>query len=138
MNVHHRGNLTAEYLSFATRLNRLIDAVYPPGRGPYRNKEIVHAAAEYGHPVSAAYISQLRSGCRCNPSTETLAMLAEFFRVKIEYFTDDVYYASLDDELTSLAQPRDDAVAGIAVGLSGLSAAARREFSETVDRVREK
>ena len=45
----------------------------------------------------AAYLSQLRSGNRTNPSAATMAALANFFRIKPAYFTDDEYYEKLDD-----------------------------------------
>ena len=53
--------------------------------------------------MSAPYLSQLRSGNRTNPSSATMAALANFFRIKPAYFTDDEYYEKLDKELSWLA-----------------------------------
>ena len=60
--------------------------------------------------MSAPYLSQLRSGNRTNPSVATMAALANFFRIKPAYFTDDEYYEKLDKELAWLANMRDEGV----------------------------
>ncbi len=66
--------------TFAERLNRLFDTVYPPGRGPHTSAEVVAALKAEGLTMSAPYLSQLRSGNRTNPSRATMAALANFFR----------------------------------------------------------
>ena len=85
--------------TFAARLNRLFDTVYPPGRGPHTSAEVIAALKAEGITMSAPYLSQLRSGNRTNPSAATMAALANFFRIKSAYFTDDEYYEKLDKEL---------------------------------------
>jgi hypothetical protein len=47
-----------------------------------------------------------------------MAALANFFRIKPAYFTDDEYYEKLDKELTWLANMRDEGVRRIAAGRS--------------------
>ena len=54
--------------TFAARLNRLFDTVYPPGRGPHTSAEVIAALKAEGVTMSAPYLSQLRSGNRTNPS----------------------------------------------------------------------
>lgn len=81
--------------TFAARLNRLFDTVYPPGRGPHTSAEVIAALKSEGVTMSAPYLSQLRSGNRTNPSAATMAALANFFRIKPAYFTDDEYYEKL-------------------------------------------
>ncbi len=71
--------------------------------------------------MSAPYLSQLRSGNRTNPSVATMAALANFFRIKPAYFTDDEYYEKLDKELTWLASMRDEGIRRIAARTVGLS-----------------
>ena len=68
--------------TFAARLNRLFDTVYPPGRGPHTSAEVIAALKAEGVTMSAPYLSQLRSGNRTNPSAATMAALANFFRIK--------------------------------------------------------
>ena len=89
--------------TFSARLNRLFDTVYPPGRGPHTSAEVIAALKAEGITMSAPYLSQLRSGNRTNPSSATMAALANFFRIKSAYFTDDEYYEKLDKELSWLA-----------------------------------
>ena len=78
--------------------------------------------------MSAPYLSQLRSGNRTNPSAATMAALANFFRIKPAYFTDDEYYEKLDKELTWLANMRDEGVRRIAARTVGLSAEAQQDL----------
>ncbi len=53
--------------TFAARLNRLFDTVYPPGRGPHTSAEVIGALKSEGVTMSAPYLSQLRSGNRTEP-----------------------------------------------------------------------
>jgi len=90
--------------SFAERLNKLFGSVHPAGRKPYTNADVAEALAAAGHSISKPYISQLRSGHRTNPSNETVAALARFFKVKPDYFFDPVYEATVDRDLEVLSQ----------------------------------
>ena len=122
--------------TFAARLNRLFDTVYPPGRGAHTSAEVIAALKAEGITMSAPYLSQLRSGNRTNPSSATMAALANFFRIKPAYFTDDEYYEKLDKELSWLAAVREDGVRRIAVQAVGLSAQAQQDIVERVDELR--
>ena len=114
--------------TFAARLNRLFDTVYPPGRGQYTGAEAVAALVEAGIKISAPYLSQLRSGNRTNPSAATMAALARFFGVQSAYFTDDAYYTELEKELTWLDATRDEGLRRLGEQFMDLSPRARREF----------
>lgn len=122
--------------TFAARLNRLFDTVYPPGRGPHTSAEVVAALKAEGLTMSAPYLSQLRSGTRTNPSPTTMSALANFFRIRPAFFTDDAYYAKLDQELTLLAGLRDEGVRRVAARAIGLSPQAQRDLADTVDELR--
>lgn len=124
--------------TFAARLNRLFDVVYPPGRGPHTSAEVIAALKAEGVTMSAPYLSQLRSGNRTNPSTATMAALANFFRIRPAYFTDDAYYAKLDAELSWLASFRDENVRQIATRAAELSAEAREDILARIDELRRK
>jgi transcriptional regulator with XRE-family HTH domain len=124
--------------TFAARLNRLFDTVYPPGRGPHTSAEVIAALKAEGITMSAPYLSQLRSGNRTNPSSATMAALANFFRIKPAYFTDDEYYEKLDKELTWLATMRDENVRRIAMGAAGLSPEAQEDIAQRVEELRRK
>jgi transcriptional regulator with XRE-family HTH domain len=122
--------------TFSARLNRLFETVYPPGRGPHTSAEVIGALKAEGITMSAPYLSQLRSGNRTNPSATTMTALANFFRIKPEYFTDDAYYEKLDAELTFLASMRDDGVRRIAARTVGLSPEAQQSLAAKVDELR--
>jgi transcriptional regulator with XRE-family HTH domain len=122
--------------TFAARLNRLFDTVYPPGRGPHTSAEVIAALKAEGVTMSAPYLSQLRSGNRTNPSSATMAALANFFRIKPAYFTDDEYYEKLDKELSWIATMRDDGVRRIAQAASELPPQARQEIAQRIDELR--
>ncbi|MCG5431423.1 helix-turn-helix domain-containing protein [Mycobacterium sp. MYCO198283] len=122
--------------SFAARLNRLFDTVYPPGRGPHTSAEVIAALRSEGVNMSAPYLSQLRSGNRTNPSPATMAALAAFFRIKPAYFTDDDYYARLDEELTALAGMREEGVRRIAARVVGLSSRSQEELVRFAEELR--
>ena len=122
--------------TFAARLNRLFDTVYPPGRGPHTSAEVIAALKAEGVTMSAPYLSQLRSGNRTNPSATTMAALANFFRIKPAYFTDDEYYEKLDKELSWLATMHHDGVRRIALRAAELSPAAQQQVMERVDELR--
>jgi transcriptional regulator with XRE-family HTH domain len=124
--------------TFAARLNRLFDTVYPPGRGPHTSAEVIAALKAEGITMSAPYLSQLRSGNRTNPSAATMAALANFFRIKPAYFTDDEYYEKLDKELAWLATMRDENVRRIAMGAAGLSPEAQEDIAQRVEELRRK
>jgi transcriptional regulator with XRE-family HTH domain len=124
--------------TFSARLNRLFDTVYPPGRGPHTSAEVIAALKAEGVTMSAPYLSQLRSGNRTNPSSATMAALANFFRIRPAYFTDDEYYEKLDKELSWLLIMRDEGVRRIAVLASGLSAQAQQDVVHRVDELRRK
>ena len=96
-------------MTFAKRLNRLFDTVYPPGRRrPYSSAEAVAGVRAAGTPMSAPYLSQLRSGKRDNPSAATMEALAHFFGIDPAYFSDDNYADLLDGELDALARFRQE------------------------------
>jgi transcriptional regulator with XRE-family HTH domain len=122
--------------TFSARLNRLFDTVYPPGRGPHTSAEVIAALKSEGVTMSAPYLSQLRSGNRTNPSSTTMTALANFFRIKPAYFTDDDYYEKLDKELSWLCTMRDEGVRRIAARSFGLSAQAQQNLVDRVDELR--
>ncbi len=124
--------------TFAARLNRLFDTVYPPGRGPHTSAEVIAALKSEGVTMSAPYLSQLRSGNRTNPSSTSMAALANFFRIKPAYFTDDEYYEKLDKELSWLADMRDEGVRRVAARTVGLSPESQQDLVQKAEELRRK
>jgi hypothetical protein len=67
-----------------------------------------------------------------------MAALANFFRIKPAFFTDDDYYAKLDAELTWLDSVRDAGVRRIATQAVGLSPEAQQDILDRIDELRRK
>lgn len=118
---------------FADRLNFLFEYCHPPGRGRFAATEVARSLRQSGLAISDAYISQLRTGKRDNPSRKTLEHIAAFFRIKPQYFTDDNYYTEIRSEVTYLAARHNPVVRRIAAGINGLSAEARAELIAVIE-----
>ena len=127
-----RGSVIAE------RLNHLFATVHPAGRGPYTLREVADAInAEAGSSImSAAYMSQLRSGQRAEPSHSRLAAIARFFGVEIEYFSDSTAADEADRQLEVLAAMRDAGVRSVALRAAGLSEASLAAVRAVIDNAR--
>jgi hypothetical protein len=65
-----------------------------------------------------------------------MAALANFFRIKPAYFTDDDYYERLNAELTWLADMREEGVRKIAARTVGLSPEAQQDIVSKVEELR--
>jgi transcriptional regulator with XRE-family HTH domain len=124
--------------TFAARLNRLFDTVYPPGRGPHTSGELVASLNAHGMRISAPYISQLRTGTRTHPSEATMEAIASFFRVSPAFFSDQYYFRLIDQELTLLAAIREHGVRRVAARVIGLSPGAVDEIAARVEELRRK
>jgi transcriptional regulator with XRE-family HTH domain len=107
----------------AERLDRLFATVHPSGRGPYTLREAADAInTDAGETIiSAAYLSQLRTGKRGEPSHSRLAAISRFFRVDISYFSDQVPDEDAGRQAEALAAMQDDGVRTIALRARGLS-----------------
>lgn len=126
----------SESFAVADRLNRLFQTVHPPGRGPYTNIEVVTMLADQGLELSAAYLSQLRSGKRTRPSRATARVLATFFGIDPHYFLDDdsPYVRHLDAELNWRRVAQDPFVRDITTAILGLPRHRRAElFGDQLD-----
>lgn len=120
----------------ATRLNRLFETVHAPGARPHTNSEVAAQLTAWGHPISKPYLSQLRSGVRTDPSRETIAALARFFRVRPDYFADDAYTSTADRDYALLAQLQFDGLRTLSVLAFDLSEESQNLLTAMADRLR--
>jgi transcriptional regulator with XRE-family HTH domain len=122
----------------AQRLDHLFETVHPPGRGPYSLREVVDAINEDAGAklISAAYLSQLRTGQRTEPSHSRLAAIAKFFGVDIRYFSHDETARATDEQLELLAAMRDSGVRAVAIRAAGLSDTALEAVKALIDNAR--
>lgn len=116
--------------SFAARLNRLFATIYPPGRGPFTGQELVRALSMRGMRLSAPYLSQLRTGDRKRPSEQTIDLIAEFFGIRGEYFTEPEsgYAQWLDSELGWLELAHNPGVRQLTTMLTGVDTDSRERL----------
>jgi transcriptional regulator with XRE-family HTH domain len=128
----------AEDSVIAERLNQLFATVHPAGRGPYTLREASDAInAEAGSSImSAAYLSQLRTGQRAEPSHSRLTAIARFFGVDIEYFSSSTAAAEADRQVEFLAAMRDAGVRSVALRAAGLSEASLAAVRAVIDNAR--
>lgn len=93
----------------AHRLNVLFEHVQrPDSTGPWTNEAVAEALAERGCPVSAPYLSTMRTGKKANPSAWLLANIAAHFRVPIAYFFEELTYRAVLKDLRLLAAAGSD------------------------------
>lgn len=106
----------------ALQLNHLFATVpRPDGRELWTNEDASAAITAAGVAMSAAYLSQLRTGKRDNPSARHLAAIASLLGVSMEYFFDPEVTAKIDADLRLLVAVRDAGVQAIALRAQGLS-----------------
>lgn len=121
--------------SFAAQLNRLFETIYPPGRGPFTSQELIEWVRRGGMRLSAPYLSQLRTGDRQGPSQYTIDLIAEFFGIDSEYFTDPEgnYGRRLDAELGWLALAHNPDVRRLTTVLTDLDTDTRERLMADAD-----
>jgi transcriptional regulator with XRE-family HTH domain len=121
----------------AARLNHLF-AVVPGagGRALWTNDDAAAEMATQGVTMSAAYLSQLRTGKRDNPSARHLAAIAQLFGVPMEYFFDEEVAAKIDADLRLLTAVRDAGVQAIALRAQGLSPQSLSSVADMIEHIR--
>ncbi|MFC9894142.1 helix-turn-helix domain-containing protein [Nocardia sp. NPDC127579] len=122
--------------NFTVRLNKLFESVRAPGRRLYTNAEVAAALTASGHPISKPYLSQLRSGRRRNPSSETVAALARFFKVRPDYFFNHTYAAQIDHDLTLLAMLQGNGLRRLSSRAFDLSEESQHLLATLAERLR--
>ena len=106
----------------AQRLEYLFTHVHPPGRGPYTHREAADAinALAGRRVLSSAYLWQLRTGKRSDPTHSRLSAIARFFGVLPQYFYDAEEARRADEQLGLLALLRDERIRHLALSARDL------------------
>ncbi len=127
-----------EQPTLAARLDELFRTACPRGR-KWTNAEVAAElkAASPDLKIGAAYLSQLRTGKRTNPSQDLLAALARFFGVSAGYFFDDKIAESVRIELASLAAMREAGVRAVAMRAAGLPEESLQAITVILDQYRQ-
>ena len=124
--------------SFAERLDFLFRTHRRPDGHEYSTRQVaVWIQEQRDHPVSPAYIWQLRSGERDNPTKRPLEDLAAFFGVSPQYFfeEDETERTQTESALLAALQQQPE-VRHLALRSLGVSAESLQAIGETIERVR--
>ncbi|MEV0296121.1 helix-turn-helix domain-containing protein [Nocardia sp. NPDC050710] len=100
--------------AFAERLRFLFATVYPRGRGPYSQTEVVDMIRANGGRMTTGYMSQLLSGKRRSPTLPTVTDIATVFRVPIDYFGSPESYAEIRRHIDWISAIRDSGAEQVA------------------------
>jgi transcriptional regulator with XRE-family HTH domain len=121
----------------ASRLTKLFEVMRTAGTAPLSNAAAAAAITEKtGVSISPAYLWQLRSGIKRNPTVAHLRAIAEFFGVPASYLIDRDPDQKIDAQLTLIQALRDVGVRDLAVRTSGLTPEAITSLAAMVDEVR--
>jgi transcriptional regulator with XRE-family HTH domain len=121
----------------SAQLNHLFATVpRPDGPALWTNDDAAAAITVAGVPISGAYLSQLRTGQRDNPSARHLAAIARLFAVPMEYFFDPEVAAKIDADLRLLSAVRQAGVDRLAMRASGLSRESLSNVAEMIEHIR--
>ncbi|ORB73292.1 helix-turn-helix domain-containing protein [Mycobacterium scrofulaceum] len=122
----------------AGKLNKLFEVMRSPSQPVLSNAAAAEAITEKtGVSISPAYLWQLRSGLKANPTVAHLRAIAEFFGVSASYLIDAEVDEHLEAQLELLQALRDAGVRDLAMRASGLTDAALANLVAMVDHVRE-
>lgn len=122
----------------AARLNKLFELMRKAGTPPLSNAAAAAAITnKTGVPISPAYLWQLRSGIKTNPTVAHLRAIADFFGVPPSYLIDRGTDPAIDAQLNLLQALRDNGVRDLAARASGLTPQALNSLAAIVDHLRE-
>ena len=108
--------------TLAERIDRLFRNQLSPRGREYTYREVAAAVTgQNGTTFSPAYLWQLRTGAKDNPTMRHLEALACFFEVSPSYFFDDELTEFPDADIRQLVASRNETVRQMTVTLLGLS-----------------
>ncbi|WP_228818919.1 helix-turn-helix domain-containing protein [Nocardia transvalensis] len=109
-----------------------------PSEPPLSNAAAAEAITRStGTSISAAYMWQLRSGVKSNPTVQHLQAIAQFFGVPASYLIDSGADESIESQLRLLQAMKDADVRNLALRASGLTPRTLANIAAIVDRARE-
>ena len=121
-------------MTLAAKIDVLFQTVRRPTDEQFSHEEVAKACRDAtGETFSAAYLWQLRTGRRTNPTKRHLEALARFFRVPASYFFDDDKSTAIARELELLAVLRDAEVRSVALRATTLSREGIGTISDMID-----
>ena len=108
--------------TLAERIDHLFRNQLSPRGREYTYREVAAAVTgQNGTTFSPAYLWQLRTGAKDNPTMRHLEALARCFQVSPSYFFDDELTEFPDADIRQLVASRNETVRQMTVTLLGLS-----------------
>ncbi|KAA1250322.1 XRE family transcriptional regulator [Mycobacterium simiae] len=127
-----------EKSELAQKLNKLFEVMRRPGEPVLSNAAAAEAIkAKTGVSISAAYLWQLRSGLKKNPTVTHLQAIAKYCGVPASYLIDSGIDPEVDAQLDLLQALRDSGVRDLAMRAFGLTPNAITNIAAMVDHVRQ-
>ncbi|MFP5071664.1 helix-turn-helix domain-containing protein [Pseudonocardia nantongensis] len=114
------------------RLHTLRTSVHPADRSPYTLEEVSEGIRRRGETVSAAYLHQMETGKRPNPSLQKLEAIVAFYGVTLAYLFNDRVAQEVDEEIALLQAIRDHGVKDIAMRALDLDPEYRQSISRII------
>ncbi|MFV8160987.1 XRE family transcriptional regulator [Mycobacterium sp. 134] len=132
------GSSDGEGSELSVKLNKLFATLWNPADGPSSNVSAALAITrKTGVSISSAYLWQLRTGARVNPTVQHLRAIAEFFGVAPSFLIDPGSDPKIDLHLQTLHVLRDKHVRDLAVRASGLTPQALTSLAAMADLARQ-
>lgn len=129
---------SAELSELSIKLNKLFDTMRKPSDPPLSNAAAAEAITrKTGVSISSAYLWQLRTGVKSNPTVTHLRAIAQFFGVAPSYLVDPGIDPDIDAQLNLLQAMRDAGVRDLAMRASGLTPQALNSLRAMVDHARQ-
>lgn len=129
---------SAELSELSIKLNKLFDTMRKPSDPPLSNAAAAEAITrKTGISISSAYLWQLRTGVKTNPTVTHLRAIAQFFGVAPSYLIDPGIDPDIDAQLNLLQAMRDAGVRDLAMRASGLTPQALNSLRAMVDHARQ-
>jgi len=123
--------------TLAEKLDRLWKTMHERGAPEWGYPEVSARIEAAGGPtVSGAYLWQLRTGRKTNPSMRVLEALAQVFGVSPAYFFDDEAFKRINEQLELIAKLRDSSAMRVATRAADLSPEALRAIAGMVEHAR--
>lgn len=127
-----------EKSELSIKLDKLFDTMRKPNEPPLSNAAAAEAiTTKTGVSISPAYMWQLRTGLKTNPTVTHLRAIAKFFGVNPSYLIDPGINPAIDAQLSLLQAMRDSGVRDLALRASGLSPQGLNSLAVMVDHIRQ-
>lgn len=132
------GGAPPDKSELSAKLDKLFETMRKPNKPPLSNAAAAEAITRTtGVSISPAYMWQLRTGAKTNPTVAHLRAIAEFFGISPSYLIDPDVDPKIEAQLELLQVLRDAGIRDLALRASGVSAHGLTSLAAMIDHVRE-